>query len=137
MRPPRRTCIACSGVVLRGVFEASAIAGLRQAHGTRHRLRDAPPLSDMPERFTPAHLHWPTQVWAGRGLTPSAADYPCERPLFPALSSPSRPFCLSVSGAVAPSAVGLAYPLSPAGIDRLFGHLPRVISTGQLRPTAS
>src|SRR5690349_21260610 len=64
----------------------------------------------MPERFTPA-------FW--RDLLRRRQATLVGRPLFPALSSLPRPFCLSVSGAVAPSAVGLEYPLSPAGIDRL------------------
>src|SRR5678815_4808374 len=100
MRAPAATWASYSGVFLRSGSDTRCSAADDPAR-TESDSAHAPPLSMEPERFRKGR----SQSLLLRRATPEAA-------LLSSVHQPSRSFCLSVSGAVAPSAPGIAPGLS-------------------------
>jgi len=92
--PPNSTCKAWSGVLRRICVVSVMAARQRGWYGAIRQIRRNPRPSVIgPERFHPAITGITPSVRAARIATPLSRS-----------SSPSRSFCLRVSGAVAPSA---------------------------------
>src|SRR5579863_1092081 len=118
MRAPSAAWAAVRGVVLRAGSDTGG--SLRADDGQRRsQLRSGAPAVLWPERFREGSLREPA-------LAPSARRPARSGPA--ALSSvhlPARSFCLSVSGAVAPSAPSPADSASPARVGANLGNGPK------------